>query len=188
MASSRFRSEQYFSESFVESAGAVVFRLSTQEICVLRLRDQNEHVLAKGRRNCGETRQDTALREVKEETGYSCRILSVNLYSRSPPPAEVHSVADQEFLHHDACEPFALQIRHLAEGNVKLIWWYIATVNEEENVEADAQDQNRFEVVFCNYTDAVQRLTFVMDQEMVKKALDIVKKTYGGINSLHEKS
>ena len=64
MAVSRFESEQYTSEAFVESVGAVLFRLSTQEICVLHLLDRDEYVLAKGRRNCGESRQDAAIREV----------------------------------------------------------------------------------------------------------------------------
>lgn len=76
MARSEFESEQYFSDCFVESAGAVLFRLSTQEICILHLLDRNEYVLAKGRRNLGETRQRTVIREIAEETGFSCRILS----------------------------------------------------------------------------------------------------------------
>lgn len=65
MAISRFESEQYASEAFVESVGAVLFRMSTHEICVLHLLDRDEYILAKGRRNCGETRKDAAVREVK---------------------------------------------------------------------------------------------------------------------------
>ncbi|KAI4241197.1 MAG: hypothetical protein L6R42_011347, partial [Xanthoria sp. 1 TBL-2021] len=66
MATSHFATEQYTSEAFVESVGAVLFRMSTQEICVLHLLKKNEYILAKGRRNCGETRQDAAARELTE--------------------------------------------------------------------------------------------------------------------------
>jgi ADP-ribose pyrophosphatase YjhB (NUDIX family) len=179
MASSRFQSEQYFSESFVESAGAVLFRLSTQQICILRLHDRNEYVLPKGRRNCGETRQAAVLREVREEAGYSCRILPVKMVTRNPPAVETKPVPDEPRLHFDACEPFALQFRRLADGNAKLIWWYVAAVNEEEEFNADIQEQDKFGVEFYNYPDAVQKLTFHMDQEMVKNAIDIVNGTYG---------
>jgi 8-oxo-dGTP pyrophosphatase MutT (NUDIX family) len=179
MATSRFQSEQHFSESFVESAGAVIFRLSAKEICTLRLHARSEYVLPKGRRNLGETRQAAALREVLEETGYSCRILPVNMFTRNPPAVEIESLPDKARLHIDACEPFALQSRRLGEDNVKLVWWYIAAINEEESFKADVQEHDKFEVEFHTYADVAQKLTFHMDQEMVKKAIDIVEGTYG---------
>lgn len=121
MATSRFESEQYFSENFVESVGAVLFHLSTREVCIVYLRSRDEYVLAKGRRNLGESRKATALREVMEETGYACRILPVAIWTRNPPAVEMGLVPDEPRLHADAQEPFALQYRRLAEGHVKLI-------------------------------------------------------------------
>lgn len=121
MATSRFESEQYFSENFVESVGAVLFRLSTREVCIVYLRSRDEYILAKGRRNLGESRKATALREVMEETGYACRILPVAIWTRNPPAVEMGLVPDEPRLHADAQEPFALQYRRLAEGHVKLI-------------------------------------------------------------------
>jgi 8-oxo-dGTP pyrophosphatase MutT (NUDIX family) len=188
MASSHFQSEQYFSEAFVESAGAVLFRLSTQELCILHLHERNEYVLAKGRRNLGETQQATALREVIEETGYSCRILPVKMVTRNPPAVETEPIPDEPRLHIDASEPFAFQFRRLAERNVKLIWWYIAAVNEEEEFKAAIQEKNKFDVEFHSYNDAVQKLTFQMDREMVQKAIDIVGGTYGNAKDLTEAS
>ena len=66
MAKSRFESEQYMSDAFVESVAAVLFRLSSREVCVLHYLKRDEYVLAKGRRNCGETRQAAAVREVTD--------------------------------------------------------------------------------------------------------------------------
>ncbi|KAI4165362.1 MAG: hypothetical protein LQ342_001230 [Letrouitia transgressa] len=182
MASSRFESEQFFSESFVESVGAILFRLSTREICTVHLYDRNEYVLAKGRRNCGETRQSAAMREIAEETGLRCSILPIKMVTRNPPAVEAQHVPDEPRLHIDACEPFALQLRCLAEDNVKLIWWYIAAVEEGEGFQAGTQEQDKFGVKFHDFASAVQKLTFQMDRDMVKKAIETVEGTYGAVH------
>lgn len=188
MATSRFESEQYFSENFVESVGAVLFRLSTREVCIVHLRSRDECVLAKGRRNLGEARKATALREVMEETGYACRILPVAMSTRNPPAIETGPVPDEPRLHAGAQEHFALQYRRLAEEHVKLIWWYIASVDEEEEFKEDIQGRDRFGVEFHSYSDVLEKLTFEMDRDMVKKAIDIVEGTYGGDDDLPKPS
>jgi 8-oxo-dGTP pyrophosphatase MutT (NUDIX family) len=179
MAQSRFKSEQYTSEEFVESAGAVLFRLSSREICVLRLLDREEYILAKGRRNCGEACQAAALREVTEETGFACRLLPLNMYTRAPPAVETEQAADQARFYTGVYEPFTLQVRHLGEGHVKLIWWFVAAVDEETPPkDRDAQDKNIYAVEFYSYTDVLDKLTFQTDRDMVKKAIELVENTY----------
>ncbi|KAF2669558.1 hypothetical protein BT63DRAFT_264271 [Microthyrium microscopicum] len=178
MASSKFKTEQYFSESFVESAGAVLFRLSTREICLIRLLVNKKYILPKGRRNIAESRQTAAIREVAEETGYSCRILPVKMLTRNPPAVETEPMADESRLHDHACEPFTLQIRHLAEDDVKIIWWFIAAINEETNFNADAQEDDKFTVEFFDMQEAITKLTFKNDQEMVQKAVEIFLQTH----------
>ncbi len=177
MAESRFQSEQYTSEEFVESVGAVLFRLSSQEICVLHLFKRDEYVLAKGRRNCGETRQATAVREVSEETGFTCRLLPVNMYTRAPPAVEPEELDDRARFYTDICEPFTLQIRRLGEGQVKLVWWFVAAVDEDVQPK-DTVDGGRYSVEFHNYQTVLDKLTFQMDREMVKKAIEVVENTY----------
>lgn len=163
MATSRYESEQYTSEAFVESAGAIMFRLSTREICILRKLDCNEYVLAKGRRNCGETRQRAALREIAEETGFTCRLLPLNMVTRTPPELEIEELSDEARFYTGICEPFNLQIRHLGKGNIKLIFWYIATIDEEQPIMEELQEKEKFAVEFHNYTDVLEKLTFVSD-------------------------
>jgi 8-oxo-dGTP pyrophosphatase MutT (NUDIX family) len=177
MATSRFQSEQYFSDALVESAGAVLFHLSTKQICLVRLLAHNEYLLAKGRRNLGETRQAAALRELTEETGHSCRICPVSMVTRNPPAIEVENVPDEPRFHNDAREPFALQIRHIAEGNIKLIWWYIAAVDEDVEFNAETQENDKFAVELFGYKEAVEKLTYQMDREIAQKAIDIMKNT-----------
>ncbi|KAI4194099.1 MAG: hypothetical protein LQ350_007966 [Teloschistes chrysophthalmus] len=178
MASSRFDSEQYTSEAFVESAGAVLFRLSTQEICLLRTLKSNEYVLAKGRRNCGETRHEAATREILEETGFPCRLLPLNFSTRAPPAVETEQLDDQPRYQIGICEPFTLQLRHLAAGQVKLIWWYIAAVNEDQPSREDLQEKDKFTVEFFNYTEVLEKLTFQMDRDLVTKAIEIITHTH----------
>ncbi|KAI4281506.1 MAG: hypothetical protein L6R38_003632 [Xanthoria sp. 2 TBL-2021] len=179
MATSHFATEQYTSEAFVESVGAVLFRMSTQEICVLHLLKKDEYILAKGRRNCGETRQDAAARELTEECGFPCRLLHVNMSTRAPPAIEDEQLGDEARFYTDICEPFTLQIRRLGEGNVKLIWWYIAAVNEDEpSQDRDQHEKDKFTVEFHGFADALEKLTFHMDRDMVKKAIEIVTNTF----------
>jgi len=118
MATSQFESEQYTSEAFVESVGAVLFRLSTREICILHLLKRDEYVLGKGRRNCGESRQQAAVREVAEETGYSCRLLHLNMLTRAPPAMETEQLGDEARFYPGICEPVTLQLRRLGENDV----------------------------------------------------------------------
>lgn len=177
MAASRFESEQYTSEAFVESAGGVLFRPSSREICVLHLLSRDEYVLAKGRRNCGEARHETALREVTEETGFACRLLPVNMHTRAPPAVETEQLDDQARFYTDLCEPFTLQIRRLGGNQVKLIWWFVAVV-DEETPPKETMEKDRCAVKFYSYADVLDRLTFQMDRDMVKKAIELVENTY----------
>ncbi|GAW24931.1 hypothetical protein ANO14919_145270 [Xylariales sp. No.14919] len=174
MAEPRFESEQYASEAFVESVGAVLFRFSTQEVCVLHDLKRDEYVLAKGRRNCGETRRETAVREVTEETGYACRLLTLNMHTRAPPAVETEQLADVARFYTDICEPFTLQIRHLAESQIKLIWWFVAAVDEEA-ASPGTPDSERYVAEFYSYADVLDKLTFRMDREMVKRAMELVE-------------
>ena len=179
MATSRFHTSQHTSEQLVESAGAIVFRLSTQEACVLHLLARDENVLAKGRRNVEERRWEAALREVREETGYSCRLLPVTMGSRAPPAVETEPYGDVLRTYSNITEPFSLQIRHLqTEGDVKLIWWFIAVVDEDTVPNEDRPGEEKFNVEFYDYEEVVKKLTFQMDRDMVQRAIDTVKATY----------
>jgi len=175
MAASRFETEMYASEQFVESAGTILFRLSTREICILHLLQRDEYVLPKGRRNLGESRRNTATRETTEETGIPCRLLPVNLVSRVCPVIETEHLPDEARLYKGICEPIAVQQRRVGEGHVKLIWWFVAAVNEGEPV--GQYEKDKFEVEFHSHDEALRKLTFKDDRELVKKAIDLVNST-----------
>ena len=177
MATSGAEMGMYTAERFVESAGTVLFRLSTREICILRTLRRGEYVLPKGRRSVGESRRDTAMRETAEETGITCHLLPVNLLSRLCPAVETGHVPDKARFFEDVCEPIAVQTRRVGEGDIKLVWWYVAAVNEGEPV--GQHEKHKFEVEFHSYDTVLEKLTFRDDRELVKRAIELVTSAAG---------
>jgi 8-oxo-dGTP pyrophosphatase MutT (NUDIX family) len=177
MAQSKFSTTQLFSEEFAESAGAVLFHLPTKQICLIHLKNKQEWLLPKGRRNCTESRQQAALREVREETGYDAHILPVNMSVRAPPAVEIESYyPDEPRYFETVAEPFVLTLRQIGERNQKIIWWYIASIEERSPGEVNP-DEN-VEASFFSYSAAVDKLTYELDREIVRKAIDLVTATY----------
>ena len=177
MAASFFPTVQYTSENFVESAGVIPFHPSKKQICLLHYPARNEWLLAKGRRNCGESRHQTALREVHEETGLRCRLLPVKMATRAPPAIEVEDTLDAVRTYDDVMEPFMVTIRQLDGGNrAKIIYWYVGTINEESMSEGVAPEE-RFEIGFFGHEEALQKLSFASDREVLRTAIRILEAT-----------
>jgi 8-oxo-dGTP pyrophosphatase MutT (NUDIX family) len=183
MATSRFPTTHYTSLQFVESAGAILFHLRKRAICLVHLLDRDEWVLAKGRRACGESRQQTALREVTEETGYQCRLLPLTMTTRVTPKIETEHTPDIPRTFTNVSEPIAVTIRVLGEQDAKLIWWYVAAIDEEALIDEERLGEEKFDVALFSYEEAVKMLTFQFDRDTVKMAINLVKETYDGDNS-----
>ncbi|KAL6713755.1 hypothetical protein ACLMJK_008247 [Lecanora helva] len=173
MSTLHFPTTQYASSEFVESAGAILFHISSQRVCLLRLKKRDEWLLAKGRRNCEESRASTALREVEEENGFSCYLLPVTMEIRAPPKDEGDvSLPDQPRKYVGSLEPFYLTMRHVAERNLKLIWWYIAAIRKNEEMRPS---EDRYDRVLVGYEEAMGKLTFREDREILEKAIHIMQ-------------
>lgn len=173
MASSQFHTTQYDAEHFVESVGAIAIKVSTREVCLIRHEKRGEWLLAKGRRNAGESRHKAALREVKEETGFACRTMPLTMRTRAPPALEVGHYPDEPRVHQEATEPFMLTCRQLEQGtNMKIIWWYIAAIEEEVEME---QSESQFHARLVGFNEASDLLTFEQDREIVRKAIALIE-------------
>ncbi|KAK1597482.1 NUDIX domain-containing protein [Colletotrichum navitas] len=180
MAASNFVQSQYPSEAFVESCGAIAFDLSKgpAEVCLLRYLATDEWLLAKGRRNCDESRHKAALRDVLEETGFRCRLLPVDMATRAPGPDDDTDATDAATARRAITEPFMLTTRSLDGGaGVKLIWWNVAAV-KSDNVarEGTKGGGTQFEARFFSCDEAVEKLTFESDREVLRRAIDLIKK------------
>ncbi|KAH9476490.1 8-oxo-(d)GTP phosphatase [Psilocybe cubensis] len=177
MAAPRHPTTQYLAGSFVLSAGSVLFRrrasTNTLEICILHQLTRDEWLLPKGRKDRGETIEQAAVRETYEETGYVCALWPQRMPTRATVPgvSNVHVVEIAGGL----VEPIAVTVRDLGSSNSKIIFWYITVVEEGvEKVEGSQMENENFESVFVDVEDAVERLTFQVDREVVNLAIDIV--------------
>ena len=172
MAVSDFPTVQYSAEHFVESAGAILLKLSSWEVCIVERIDKQDSVLPKGRRNIGESRSNTALREVYEETGFTAQLLPVCMRTRAPSSDADANCADEPRWHEKIVEPFLVTQRQLATDEVKFIWWYIAVVDEEAS---RGSGESEFRPIFVSFGNAERRLTFESDRAVLRKAISILK-------------
>ncbi|KAI1851235.1 hypothetical protein JX265_001648 [Neoarthrinium moseri] len=177
MAAYMWNTHIYPSECFVESCGALLFDLSgkSKKVCLLHLIKNNHWTLPKGRRNCNETRQEAAVREVREESGYSCRLRPVTMPTRAPSNMEAADVKDLPRTYDGLTEPFFLEVRELGDdggGGVKLVWWFIAELDRSA-IHGKPEVHFKPEFFDCDY--ALKKLTFQKDRDMLRRAIDLLE-------------
>ncbi|KAL4967796.1 putative NUDIX domain [Aspergillus stella-maris] len=179
MATSAFPTKQYTSEQFVESCGAVLldFTPPSSRVCLIQYLETNEWLLPKGRRNIGESRREAALREVKEETGYECRIYPVAMLTRAPRSEDAENVFDEVRICPGIEEPFMLTVRELGEEDgVKVIWWFVACVEMNTgDLTRGVQGSADFGAEFFEYEEALQKLEFQTDRDVLARAIEMVE-------------
>jgi 8-oxo-dGTP pyrophosphatase MutT (NUDIX family) len=178
MAESNFPTRQYPSSDFVESCGAIIFDLSHpshKRICLSNIIAENKWILVKGRRNINESRRDTALREMYEETGYRCKLLPSLMPTRATTVHDPPDVSDESRVHDGLTEPFMFTLRDLPSGKgVKIIWWFIAVFDVERD---RGPGEETFRSEFFDCEEAIGKLWFETDREVVRKAVKIVEDT-----------
>ena len=179
MAESHYLTQQFTSSTFVESCGAVLFDLSNpsfKRVCLCNILDKNEWILAKGRRNINESRKDAALREIYEETGYRCKLLPVTMSTRATAADDPADVPDEPRVHDELTEPFMCTVRELPNRTgVKIIWWFVAILDDANGGSGPGEEKFRPEFFECE--EAVGKLWFKLDREILRKAIEIVEKT-----------
>jgi 8-oxo-dGTP pyrophosphatase MutT (NUDIX family) len=179
MAESHFPTQQYSSSDFVESCGAIVFDLSDpscKRVCLSNIIAINEWILLKGRRNIDESRKDAALREFHEETGLRCKLLPIRLSTRATATDDPFDIPDNPRKHDGLTESFMCTVRHLPVGNgVKIIWWFIAELDSTDENKGPGEEAFSSEIFDCE--DAIGKLTFETDREVLRKAMEIVEDT-----------
>ncbi|KAH8727662.1 NUDIX domain-containing protein [Phaeosphaeriaceae sp. PMI808] len=177
-AESSFVTQQYDSSIFLESCGTVLFDLadpSNIRVCLCNIVDTNEWVLPKGRRNIDESRKETAVREVYEETGYPCKLLPVMMSTRATLKDGPADAPDAPILRDNLTEPFMCTSQELpGQGRIRMIWWFIAVLDTDQE-RGLGEDIIRPEFFHCD--EAVNIPLFEHDREVLRKALEIVDRT-----------
>ncbi|KAF2032569.1 NUDIX domain-containing protein [Setomelanomma holmii] len=182
MAQSSFSTSQYTSADFVESCGAILFDLSAKankKVCLVNHLNSNQWLLAKGRRNINETRKDAAIREVIEETGYRCHLLPLRLPTRACSADEPSDIPDEARVRTGVTELFMCTVRQLSVGKgVKIISWFVATLDEGAH-EGKGVGEEKFKAEFFACSEAVEKLYFETDREVLRTAIELVVITIG---------
>ena len=149
-----------FSDNFVLSSGIVTIDCNKGLVLLLYYRPKGEYLLPKGRKDIGESLQDAAIRETKEESGYNCQLLGHHLPTKTSYPAtEPHT------------EPFAIQQR-MNQGLRKIIFWYVAHVDSSDLPMGQSLEEGEdFEVRWVRQEVASETMSFIEDQKIVERAL-----------------
>jgi hypothetical protein len=88
--------------------------------------------------------------------------------TRAPPPDDTGHVQDVPRWHPNTTDPFMVTIRDISGGdNIKLIFWYVAKVDEEA-LDGAGCGVLASRARFFGYEEAVQRLTFQEDLEVLQ--------------------
>eukprot|EP00924_Labyrinthula_sp_SR-Ha-C_P000982 snap_masked-scaffold_7-processed-gene-9.41-mRNA-1 protein AED:1.00 eAED:1.00 QI:0/-1/0/0/-1/1/1/0/304 len=171
-----FVKNNYFSNEFVTSCGSVLFNLSQKRIVIVENRKKDgsvEFVLPKGRKNVGEDVQDAALRETFEETGYPCELFPLLMETRATETTDLEDLVREK---KNISEPFCICTRTNIKSGMKLIFWYISKVTGKyvSNTQMQNEDLSPVELP---YMEAIEKLSFQDEKNMVEKAIKLVSKT-----------
>lgn len=143
-----------YSIHFEPGAGAVVFRENngiTESLLVHRLK-QNDISLPKGHIEEGESLQQAALREVKEETGYDVTL------------GELVGRFEYEVLKEEEKKVYW-----------RLIYFFVATANGEAEKVMSEEEVSKVE--WLPVEDALKALSYDNDRGMMRDAINLYRKS-----------
>ena len=130
-----------------KSCGAVIYKYIDNELFILLLKHNLGHwSFAKGHVEDGETEQETAIREIKEETNLDVTINS-------------------DFRYVITYSPY--------EGVIKDVVYFLATTNSD-NIKA--QQSEISEIKWFKYEDAISMITYEDDRKVLMKAIEYLNK------------
>lgn len=130
-----------------KSCGAVIYKYIDNELFILLLKHNLGHwSFAKGHVEDGETEQETAIREIKEETNLDVTINS-------------------DFRYVITYSPY--------EGAIKDVIYFLATTNSN-NIKA--QQSEISEIKWFKYEDAISMITYEDGRKVLMKAIEFLNK------------
>jgi len=98
--------------------------------------------------------------------------------TRVTAPDDHTDVADEAKVRQDITEPFMFTVRELRKGGVKIIWWYVAVL-DDQRIERGPGEQE-IEAEFFECKEAIEKLWFETDREVLRNAIDIIERTSEG--------
>lgn len=132
---------------YQKSAGGIV--LHDGRVLTIKWRTKDAIELPKGKLDAGESIEDAALREVREETGYEVRIVS------ALPQISYEFDLEDGNHYHKTVNFFVMELAN----------------NDEPTPKREAQET--FENLWLPFDEALRLLTFDDSRELLRKALSL---------------
>jgi 8-oxo-dGTP pyrophosphatase MutT (NUDIX family) len=170
----------HFSESFVISCGTITLDLKTSKVLLIRSRVSGRHVLPKGRKDVGETLQQSALRETYEETGYKVQLLPLTLSTCATVPSNLpvnEPTSDNHKQQAILCmEPVAVQQRLTRHGKQKIIFWFAAQGDATQKPDENTQmEYEKLDGVWASLDSLKGLMSFEDDRQIVTKVVELAR-------------
>lgn len=160
-----------FSDRFAISCGTVSIDVKRSKVLLIRWRKTGEYMLPKGRKDLGETLEQTAERETFEETGIPVELLPVDIDTLATAPSSVEEVENRPKA---VVEPIAVSQR-LAQGVLKIIFWYVAAADSTSvRQEGTQQENEEFDTVWIDFNDVTSILSFDNDRRIAQAGIAAV--------------
>lgn len=133
-----------------KSCGAVIYRIRNNKPEFLLLKMGYGHTsLCKGHQEKGETDEQTALREIKEETSLDVKL-------------------NTDFVSIIRYKP--------TEDAMKTVIFFLAQPVDENQIPVDNHDEEVSSMEWCEYSDALFKITHQQDRDVLKKAKKYIQK------------
>jgi 8-oxo-dGTP pyrophosphatase MutT (NUDIX family) len=168
-----------FSDQFVISCGTVSVDISKRKVLLIRWRSTGEHMLPKGRKDLGESLEETAVRETFEETGFRVKLRPVAIPTLATLPSSVLETAEAGLgPPGTVTEPIAMTQRTTTNGALKVIFWFVGeadstSIREEGTQEADED----FNTVWADFDQLESVISFEDDRRVTQAAINAICKT-----------
>ncbi|KAJ6578791.1 NUDIX hydrolase domain-like protein [Mycena vulgaris] len=161
LSSAQVPDSSWADENFLLGAGMVVFQPATLKVVVVYEREKKYWFLPKGRKDVGESLEQTALREAYEESGYRVEFLPVYSNTRAPDPLhKVDAPNCEPIFINTAAYPARKRRNYSLPPGEYLSFWYIGQIPADAVREEGTgmPDEVNFETHLLDVDDALNKL------------------------------
>ncbi|EIW56490.1 uncharacterized protein TRAVEDRAFT_73057 [Trametes versicolor FP-101664 SS1] len=187
----------WYANDFMLGAGMVIIQPSTGKMVILSDQYQDARgvtrpycFLPKGRKDIGESLEQTALREAYEESGLRVTFMPLIIPTHAPSPP-----SSQNTLHKllPSTEPIYIDMHKWSAGHFGrtdnggeyLTFWYVGQIPENPELEADTRmpDEVGYQTHLVDYDQAMQLLAGTNLTDIVDKAYRLWHATHRQIHN-----
>lgn len=164
----------YASTDFIISCGCVTIDKKTSKVLLIFNKKLNIYQLPKGRKDIGESLQEAAIRETREETGLPVIAQPSWVPTRATLPVKDGGGTGRPEIETVFCqEPIA--VVHSPDpysGAMKMVFYFLAVADSTETPRSGTQEAwESFSNVWATADEAVKTLTFNEDRRVVDQAV-----------------